>query len=188
VISLSCINRLALLTLERRRICGPQILLENINAYNMIQTGNLQDREKILEKFLPPWLALRLVWNIFSQSPSMQKKLPAEEYSAFAPFWSDRPKKVETTKFEDLDCYATEAGAVGKTWQVLFLVNPSNSLPCGFVAKPLNEDTDGSMQVKVFVFSDFVSDGTGVVVAEQRNPNLEIDAAEFLNKRVRYVS
>jgi len=68
----------------------------------------------------------------------------------------------------------------------MFLVDPSQIQPCGVIAKPIVEDPDGRIEVKVFIFSEFkVEEGSGV--PEQRAPSLEIDVKEFINRRVRYL-
>jgi len=69
----------------------------------------------------------------------------------------------------------------------MYLVNPSQTIPSGLVAKPIVEDPDGRIEVKVFVFSEFKSED-GLVTAKQQAPNLEVDVQEFINRRIRYLS
>jgi len=68
----------------------------------------------------------------------------------------------------------------------MFLLDPANVQPCGVIAKPLVEDPDGRIEVKVFVFSEFNVEN-GEVPEQQRAPSLEINVQEFLKRRVHYL-
>jgi len=171
---------------------GKTAYLWTVNSsgeYNKVQCerdGKLSGPGKDLGKTLATVTTSSLFLQTILSAAKDGKKIPFSDYSAYAPFWSDRPKKTNPINFQDLECYSTEIDIHGKTWKGMFLVDPSQIQPCGVIAKPIVEDPDGRIEVKVFIFSEFkVEEGSGV--PEQRAPSLEIDVQEFINRRARYL-